>query len=368
MAIGRFIRRQARDLHPGCFAAVMATGIASIDAGQHGLPWLARALLVLNGLMFAWMLALSLLRLACFRRAVVADFLDPTRGAGYFTFVAAACVLGSQCLQVLDLRPPARLFELVATQVWLVVIYLFFASAITRPVKVDLKQGINGGWLVAVVATQALSVLAILLAAPTADPGLLFAALCLYLLGGALYLLIITLVVYRMVFFPMPASELSPPYWINMGALAISTLAGSLFVLHTPDASPLADLVPFVKGFTLFFWATATWWIPLLAILWIWRHLLQRVPLRYDAADWNIVFPIGMYAVATFELGRTPGLGFLAVIPAVGVHVNLLVWALVAFGFVSQCVMRSNARPATAASSVSDRRPRRAHGHAPDED
>ena len=231
MAIGRFMRRQARDLHPGCFAAVMATGIASIDAGQQGMPWLARTLLVLNGLMFAWLLALSLLRQARFRRAVIADFLDPSRGAGYFTFVAAACVLGSQCLQVLDLRPVAWLLELTAAAVWLALIYLFFATTITRPVKVDLRQGINGGWL--------------------------------------------------------------------------------------------------------------------LAILWIWRHLLQRISLRYDAADWNIVFPIGMYAVATFELARTPGLDFLAVIPAVGVHVNLLVWALVAFGFVRQGVARRNTRPAT---------------------
>lgn len=35
-----------------------------------------------------------------------------------------------------------------------------------------------------------------------------------------------------------------------MGALAITTLAGSLFVLHAPAAGSLADLTPFVKGFS----------------------------------------------------------------------------------------------------------------------
>lgn len=336
MAIGPFIQQQARRLHPGCFAAVMATGIASIDAGQHGMAWIAHALLALNALMFAWLLALSLLRLARFRYAIVTDFLDPVRGAGFFTFVAAACVLGSQCLQVVSLRPAAWLLELAAAIAWLVLIYPFFAAAITRPIKPELMHGINGGWLVAVVATQALAVLATLLTTTArSDTGLLFTALCLYLLGGALYLLIITLVVYRMVFFPMRAYEFTPPYWINMGALAIGTLAGSLIVSQMPDASPLADLIPFVKGFTLFFWATASWWIPLLALLWIWRHLWQRVPLRYDAADWNIVFPIGMYTVATFELGHALGLSFLLAIPAVGVYLNLLVWALVAAGFVA---------------------------------
>jgi hypothetical protein len=29
---------------------------------------------------------------------------------------------------------------------------------------------------------------------------------------------------------------LAPPYWINMGAMAISTLAGSQLILSAPDA------------------------------------------------------------------------------------------------------------------------------------
>lgn len=32
------------------------------------------------------------------------------------------------------------------------------------------------------------------------------------------------------------------------------------------------------KGFTFFFWAAGTWWIPLLIILGIWRHLIQKEP------------------------------------------------------------------------------------------
>src|SRR3546814_20097697 len=83
----------------------------------------------------------------------------------------------------------------------------------------------NGGRVVAGVATQALWVLMTLLIAadPAARSGWWLGALCLYLLGAALYLLIITLVVYRMVFFPLRAREFIPPYWIDMGALAITT-------------------------------------------------------------------------------------------------------------------------------------------------
>ena len=33
----------------------------------------------------------------------------------------------------------------------------------------------------------------------------------------------------------------------------------------------LETLLPFLKGFTIFFWATGTWWIPMLLILVVWR-------------------------------------------------------------------------------------------------
>jgi tellurite resistance protein TehA-like permease len=88
--------------------------------------------------------------------------------------------------------------------------------------------------------------------------------------------------------------------------------------------------MPFVKGFTLFFWATATWWIPLLVLLECWRHIRRHVRLRYEIDDWDIVFPLGMYTVGTQALAHALKLDFLLDITAVGVYVSLLVWLLVA--------------------------------------
>ena len=56
---------------------------------------------------------------------------------------------------------------------------------------------------------------------------MLFVALCMYLLGAMLYLTIITLIFYRFTFVPLTVDQLTPPYWINMGAVAITTLAGA---------------------------------------------------------------------------------------------------------------------------------------------
>ena len=332
----------ARRLDPGSFALVMATGIVSIDVGQHGMPVLARTLLAINAAAFVWLFALSVLRLVRNRRELVADFVDPARGAGFLTLVAGTCILGSQCLTVVRAPGIARALAIVGAVSWLTLVYMFFAATITRRIKPGFTRSINGGWLVPVVATLALAVLVILLSEDALDgkTGLLFAGVCLFLLGASLYLLIITLVVYRLVFFPLRAREFTPPYWIDMGALAITTLAGSLFVLHTPAADPLADLVPFVKGFSLFFWTTATWWIPLLLILEIWRHAWRQVPLRYEVDDWDVVFPLGMYTVGTYTLAHALGMDFLLVVPRVGVYVSLLAWTAVAVGLVLRFARR----------------------------
>ena len=61
-----------------------------------------------------------------------------------------------------------------------------------------------------------------------------------------------------------------------------------------------------------------------------WRHLSRKAPLRYEVAHWNIVFPIAMYTVGTYELARALNLDFLLTIPAVGVYISLLVWVVVA--------------------------------------
>ncbi len=331
--IGEALEQIVRGLYPGYYALVMATGIISIAMYLLGFLNISRDLFVINVVTYVILCFLTGARFWIYPAQMIAELTSHAHGPTHLTFVAATAILGSQFVLVVHFLQGGLVLWLVAFVAWFVLFYTILTSMVLREQKPFLAEGLDGGWLLFVVAVQSLSVLGSLLAAeyPGQQEGLLLIALCLYLLGCLLYLIIIILLVQRLLFVALPPQNFTPPYWITMGAAAITTLAGATLILNAPRWSFLIEVSPFLKGSAVFYWVSALVWIPLLIIIELWRYLYTHLPLRYDPQDWAIVFPLGMYSTCTYQLFRAGGLAGIFPLIYPFLYLALLAWIL-AFG------------------------------------
>lgn len=329
--------RISKNLHPSYFAIVMSTGIISISCFLLEMKLLSLILFWLNILFYVTIWFFTILRFLFNREQFLIDLVDHGKGPGFFTIIAGSCILGGQFIIIYKEYSISLFLWILSLIFWIILNYSIFTGLTIKENKPSLDQGISGSWLLAVVATQSIAVLSVLIANHIEQPQKLqlnFLALCMWLWGGMLYIWMISLIFYRYTFFRFSPDDLSPPYWINMGAMAISTLAGSLLITSTDHAPFLQSILPFLKGFTIFYWVTGTWWIPMLFILAYWRHIIKRFPLKYDPLYWGAVFPLGMYTACTFYMAKSIKMDFLDKVPEYFIYIALFAWSLTFSGLI----------------------------------
>lgn len=336
---------RAAGLFPNAFALVMATGIISIDAAKLGHTGIGWALFAIN--MGAWLLlwAAGHIRAVLGAKALVRSLVHHETGPGFLTLVAGTAILGSQ-FAVFHLATwlVTPLFAL-SVLLWWITQYGFLAGVTEGRAKPPLESGLSGQWLLLVVATQAIaSVGADVLKDIGSPPALTFFCYAWMLLGGVYYLLLSAMVLYRFAFIAMPPEDVSGPWWINEGAAAVTVLAGSKLMAVPGLAIGGFALRGLLSPIVIAFWADATFWIPLLLLLFAWKHLIRRRPFRYSVGQWSVVFPLGMYCAATLEMETAYGIGFLHVLARIFFWVAFLAWCA-AFAGALRAVMRRDDTP-----------------------
>lgn len=318
--------RLVEGLHPDCFALVMATGIISnalFLQGHHGLSGL---LLAVNSLAYPWLALLTMLRATRFPRAVWLDLISPRRVFGFFTLVASNSVFGGS-LYLRGAAGDSWHLWVVAFLTWLILIYFSFGVMTFRktPARADV---IDGGWLLGIVGTEALVILGALIAPSRGHlgPSIFLLIHMLWGVGVGLYAILTALLAYRLFFRDVSPHELTPVLWVIMGAAAIGTNAGSTLMLSHSGITALDYIRPFIEGVTLIMWAWATWWIPLLVLFGIWKHGVHGVPLTYTPAFWSLLFPLGMYSVASLRLSLAADFPLLRMISLGMSWVSVAAW------------------------------------------
>lgn len=328
-----------RSLSPGYFALVMGTGIVSVGLHEVGFEPLSLVLLAIAAVSYAVLWVLYVWRAVSHRQAMVRDLRGPEMAFAYFTVVAGTDVLAVRLMQA---GYPGIALPLVcfAAALWFVFGYVLpWQVLMTRDGKPILART-NGTWFIWAVASQSLAIgmtkIQPLLGAGKDWAGIL--AVLSWSVGVVLYAGVAILVLLRIIHFGITPREFEPPYWVAMGAMAIAVVAGSSIV--GMESTPMVDATrALIAGTVVVFWSFCVWLIPMLIGAGVWRHVLHRIPLAYVPTLWSMVFPLGMFAVASINLGRVDRLPLVEGIGDVALFVALAVWAIVFVAMMRHVVL-----------------------------
>jgi tellurite resistance protein TehA-like permease len=288
------------------FATVMATGIVSIAADDHEFRGLSAALAILAAVIL--LVQVAHVAIAWKRRPY--DLADPDVAIRLLTYVAACSVLGARFAEH---RPLSWVLAGMALQGWLTLAPLVVRQ-MWRYRGTALRDRAHGAWELASVATAGLAIV-------SADLRIMLLALLFWVSAISVYMLMTSLVVWRIAHERLDRGGFEPDAWILMGGLAIATLAGD----HIHRLWPAA----FVETVTMVTWVLATAWIPPL-MYFVSLRIIRGDRLPPAGAWWAVVFPLGMYSAATYAMSQETGVATLHMVASLFLWIALAAWLSVA--------------------------------------
>lgn len=345
-------------LDPAYFGFVMSTGIVSIAFRELGVMAVAWPLAILTVGCYALLLILFAIRSLLHPGQMAADLRDSTRHWGTLTFIVATNTVGVQSLFFFEAVGPAIALWLTTVFATPLFLYYLFTVEFIGPQRLKVSERIDGAILLVIVCMQSLAILGGLLSDATADfsKSIILLSMSYFGAGYVLYFVVVTIVTYRLLDGRLEPGDWTGPYWITMGAAAITTLAGATLGPRLETIPIWEPYAPVIIGVTFLAWAIASWWIPLLIVIDVWKFATEDLTGRrtptwvlvvpwsrlgfgrslhtYAPTAWGRVFPMGMYTACTLNLAGVSTFSLLAVVPAYWGWFALLVWLLTFLGTV----------------------------------
>jgi tellurite resistance protein TehA-like permease len=283
----------------------MGTGIVSLSFELDGRVLISRLLLAVAAAAWIAFAAAAVHRSVPRRRSGFAAERSPAA----LTVVAATAVLGSRLL-ALGQRAFAVALLALAVAFWL---------RLSGPPFRKIRLPPVGSSFMLTVAPQSLAALAAAVAASTHASALLWLALGACLLGVA---------VYPFVLANFGVDELrvgAGDHWVAGGAVAISSLALGQLADSAARLRVAASLLHALHAAALVSWSIGVAWLVLLI-----AAEAASPRLHFDERRWSTVFPVGMYAASSFEVGRAAHISGIVAFADVWTWVALAVWLLTA--------------------------------------
>ena len=297
-----------RNFAPGWFAAVMGSGVLSLDTLALASRWPvleapAWALHYFNLLLFAALLPPWLARCLLHPQLALATLRHPVQASFYPTLPIAMLVIAAQFLAFGSHVGLALGFwwagAVLTFAFGLAVLYTTFAGE-----QLGLEHVTPANFIPAVglvVIPIAGAPLVGQLTGATRDLALLLNIVALGA-GTLMYLALLALTLQRKYLAKPAFGMLTPTVWIRLAPIGVMPVSLLNLAEHLPFALPQGVLL--LVG--LLFWGSGVWWLLMATLLT--AAAQRRGLLPFALSWWGFTFPLGAFAAASLRLGGATGL------------------------------------------------------------
>jgi tellurite resistance protein TehA-like permease len=299
---------------PGSFCYVMAS--AALSSALHVSKWtiLSHIFLVFTIAGYFYLILDFIFHLLSSPRKILLESCSIKNLFKWLTFSAGTSDLAGRLL--LDGYTTSGLaLGMIGASFTIFLVYSIFCLLFFH--KKESIAAISPYWLLMAISCQSTCIAFSLLwsAKMISSPAWAVGAATFWTFGVIIYFLLMSLNLYRMFFFPFSGKDLHPAFWTCMGGAAIAAYGGTQLLLIDDPPLFLSTAKPFIQGSTLIIWAWATAWIPILCLMGVWKFAYFKLPFIYDPSIWAVVFPLGMYTLASHFLHQSIGLDLSRAVP-----------------------------------------------------